>query len=314
MHIKKHQDSFDAIYLYIKKFFLVILLLLTIYLFYINKDDIISVVSTANYQYGQVVDFEWFVVGLEWHNILAQSTDYKKYIIKSTAIDISRIKWKNKFSGIIVWYDNGKYIIDIKSVKIVDISSANSAIYNKNMQLYINIPSDSQLLKDYDLINYNNVINLKNKKTNIDDVNIWLFDCADCSSKKLTFDFVNSSKLTFSKASDKDRLISKNKIYLPVKIQSTNQFIVYQLSQYLQYVDGDRIYNYINKNISTICNNNIDYITSIDEFTTKYQNNQKFIIVKWITKNRSKYMCQIKINDQNNKFDATLVNFYKLQD
>ena len=101
---------------------------------------------------------------------------------------------------------------------------------------------------------------------------------------------------------------------MPVKIQSTNQFIVYQLSQYLQYVDGDRIYNYINKNISTICNNNIDYITSIDEFTTKYQNNQKFIIVKWITKNRSKYMCQIKINDQNNKFDATLVNFYKLQD
>lgn len=314
MHIKKTQDSFDAIYLYIKKLFLIILFWFVIYLLYINKDNIINTFSTTNYQYGQIVSFEWFVIWLEWHNILAQSTENKKYIIKSTAIDISRIKWKNKFSGIIVWYDNGKYIIDVKSARVIDVLSSNSLVYNKNMQLYIRIPADSQILKDYDLINYDNLISLKNKSTNINDINIWLFDCTDCSSKKLTFDFVNNSKLTFSKASDKDRLISKNKIYLPVKIQSENQFIVYQLSQYIQFVDSDRVYNYINTNISNICNNNVDYVTSIDEFTTKYQNNQKFIIVRWITKNWSKYMCQIKINDENNKFDATLVNFYKLQD
>ena len=313
MHIKKSQDSFDAIYLFIKKIFLLILLLLAVYLIYINRWNVINILYSGNYQYGQLIDFEWSIAWLEWHNILVKSIDYKEYIIKSTVVDISRIRWKNKFSAIVVGYDNGKYILDIKNINPIDLKSINKPIYNKNMQLYIDIPTDSLLLKDYDLINHENVISLKNKQTSLNDINIWLFDCTNCSSKKLTFDFVNNGKLTFSKASDKDWVMSKNKTFLPIKIQSENQFILYQLSQYMQFVDPDRIYNYINKNISNICNNNIDYITSIDEFTTKYQNNQKFIIVKWITKSRSKYTCQIKINDEDDKFSANLVNFYKLE-
>ncbi len=313
MHVKKIKDWFQEIYDYVKKLFLIILFGLTIYLIYTNQSDILKLFQSQQYQYWEIINFEWYVLGLDWHNIVAQSIDNKKYIIKSTVIDISRIKWKNKFSAIIIWYDNGIYILDIKNIKQENDSIDLSYIYNKNMQIYIQIPKDSEIYKNYTITNTGNQIILKNNKTNINEVVIWLFDCSDCKNKTTTSDFANNVKLSFVKVSDKERLVNKNNIYLPIKIQSTDQFLLYKLSQYMQFTDSDWVYDYINQNISNICNDNNDYMSSIDEFTTKYQNNQKFVIIKWITKNWSKYVCQVKLSDDVNKFDANLVNFYKIE-
>lgn len=223
MHIKKNKDSFEEIYNFIKKFFIVILFGLTIYLIYTNRSDIVKIFQSQEYQYGEIVNFEWYVVWLDWHNILAQSDTNKKYIIKSTVIDIWRLKWKNKFAWSIIWYDNGIYILDIKSVKPIESDWNLSYIYNKNMQIYIQIPSDSELAKNYSIENIDNIITLKNNKTNVEEIKIWLFDCSDCRQKKSNLDFVNNVKLSFVKVSDNERLVHKNNNYLPIKIKSDDR-------------------------------------------------------------------------------------------
>lgn len=313
MHIKSNKNQFDILYLYIKRLFLVLLWGLTIYLIYINRNDLIKLLPSSQYQYWQVISFDWQLNGTDWVNILALSDNNQIYILKSTTIDISNISGKAKISGIIVWYDEWKYIVNVTNAINKELTADPSVSYNTNMELYININPNHQFAKDYQLTNDPDKISLKNQKTQNTDITLFYFDCSECNTKKFDIDFVSSSKLTYVKASDNERLVRKGNIYMPLKIKSSNRFLVYQLSQYIKFVDWDFVYDYIAKNVSQICNDNVDYITSIDEFTTKYQNNQKFVIIKWVTKNRAKYICQIKVNDQNNTFSEDLVNFYKLE-
>lgn len=314
MHIKNQKNNFDILYLYIKRLFLVLLWGLTIYLIYINRSDLMKLIPWQKYQYGQVISFDGEIMWSDGVNIIARANLNQMYILKSTTIDIWKISWTSKISWIIIWYDEWKYIINVTNSVNKEVTSDPNIYYNSNMELYAYVNPGHQFAKDYEITNDIDKITIQNSKIKNENINIFYFSCSDCSTRTFDIDFVSSNKLTYVKVSENERMIRKGNIYMPLKLKSSNRFLVYQFSQYIQFMDGDFVYDYINKNITQICNDNKDYITAIDEFTTKYQNNQRFVIIKWVTKNRSKNVCQIRVDSQDNSFSVDLINFYKLEE
>ena len=278
-------------------------------------DFIKNTISAApQYQKGDTIKLEWEIIQGQNNGLISFiDSVWSKRWLKSKDLDIIKYKGKAVIEGKI---DNSEidenYMIEVNRIyKIID-PATDPKIITKYMSLdnnlQINLSKNTNYFVDLDL---SGSILIKDLRTFRPVMKITPFECdtrianQDCGKIVYEWDKLNKFDTFLSLFSLKYYKINEGLWFVDSKewrwyhLATTTDASMYQLSEYISFLNKERLGSEINARLGMLCANPEHTMKETTNIELKKTNNNWFAIVKGIGMKDEKIQCEVYLNDSN---------------
>ena len=273
-----------------------------------------TITSTPQYQKGDPIKLEGEILQGQANGLVSfEDGEGNNRWLKSNELDIIKYKGKAVIEGSIGNSEiDQTFIIEVRNILKVLDSSVGTKIITKYMSLdnnlQIDLTNNTNYFVDLDLTGS---ILIKDLRTFRPVMKITPFECMvelanqDCGKivyegdKQNKFDtFLSLYSLKYYKINDGLWFLD-SKEWRGYHLATTADTSMYQLSEYISFLDKARIKDEINARLGALCTNPTFTMVSSDAIDVKKTNNNWFAIVKGRGMKDEEIQCELYLDDSN---------------
>jgi len=253
-------------------------------------------ITTPQLAIGQQILIDGMIDGNYGYGMLwLKSTQWDRFVIKSTTTTINQLSWDVSVQGVISEYFGIIPVVNVYQYRSDQLPSGPKFWYDAVNRVAFRPWYDGAIAASGDLISV--VDPIVNKEV----IKIRAFECSetlmspDCSVENDSNleTFISSNRLKFVRAGDLWYVFGDGIGY---RIRASDQYYLNTMSQYFDLMNTRLIADLVRGKLKTYCTwpqaNVVEYVSH----TLREQNGNTFVIIRWLGSNQKLAICQLKMN------------------